>query len=256
MKLATTRFDGPADATPLIMTHGLFGSGRNLGGLARRLSADRPVITVDLRNHGDSPWSDDHAYADLAADLAAVIDDQAGGRAHVFGHSMGGKAAMMVALNHPEQVDRLIVADIAPVAYGHSQTPLIDAMESIDLTGLTLRSEADRRLAAHVDDPGVRAFLLQSLDLGTNPARWRFNLAVLRAQMDQLVGWPDDGSHRFGGPVLFLDGVRSNYILPDHHATIHRLFPAARITEIAEAGHWLHADRPQEVQDAITAFLA
>lgn len=253
MKLAQTFFDGPAGAIPLVMAHGLFGSGRNLGALARHFAKARPVVAVDLRNHGDSAWSDDHSYAALAEDLAEVVHDL-GGRAHVFGHSMGGKAAMTLALRHPGLVDHLIVADIAPVGYGHSQTPLIDAMEALDTTGLRLRSEADRRLAAAIPEAGVRAFLLQSLDMTADPARWKFNLATLRAQMAGLVGWPDPPG-RFPGPVLFLDGEASDYIRPDHHEAIYRLFPQARIETIAAAGHWLHAERPRAVDAAVDAFL-
>ncbi|MFB2532402.1 alpha/beta fold hydrolase [Paracoccus sp. p3-h83] len=254
MKLAITSFDGPDAAIPLVMAHGLFGSGRNLGALARHLARDRRVISVDMRNHGDSPWSDDHGYAALAGDLAGVIDDL-GGRAHVFGHSMGGKAAMMLALTHPEKVARLVVADIAPVAYGHSQNGLIDAMENLDRHDLTLRSEADRRLSTRIEDPGVRAFLLQSLDMSANPARWRFNLAALRDQMDRLVGWPDPAG-QFDGPALFLDGETSDYIQPSHHHDIRGLFPQAQITQIDGAGHWLHAERPRQVEAAVASFLS
>src|SRR5690606_15612333 len=144
---------------------------RNWGVIARRLSQDRLVIAVDQRNHGDSYWDPAHGYADMAADLAHVIAEY-GGQADVLGHSMGGKAAMQLALTDGACVRRLIVADIAPVAYGHSQNHLVRAMKELDLSGLDLRSEADRRLSAAVADPGVRAFLLQSLDLKSDPPRW------------------------------------------------------------------------------------
>lgn len=253
MKLHLTLHGTPTEHPPLIMAHGLYGSARNLGGLARRLSDERQVIAVDMRNHGDSPWSDDHSYSAMAADLADIIAEH-GGRADVFGHSMGGKAAMMLALNHPESVRRLIAADIAPVAYTHSLTGFIDAMESMDRSGLKLRSEADKRLSRDIADPGVRAFLLQSLDLSQEPAQWKFNLPVLRAYMGQLTGWPAPHGG-FGGPVLFLNGTRSDYIEPSHHGAIFSLFSDARI-EAIEAGHWLHAERPAEVEAAIRAHLA
>lgn len=246
---------GPeTDLPPVLMAHGLFGSGKNLGGLARRLAETRRVILIDMRNHGDSPQGPDHAYPALAGDLAEVIDAH-GGRADVLGHSMGGKAAMMLALNHPDHVRKLAVLDIAPFAYAHNQSPLIDAMESVALTGLRLRSEADARLAARVGEPGVRAFLLQSLDLKSDPPRWKFNLPVLRDQMPLLVGWPDAPKGSFTGPALFLAGAESEYCRAPQLEAIRAYFPQPEIRILAGAGHWLHADRPQDVADRIAAFF-
>ena len=122
----------PSARPPLLIAHGLFGSARNWGVIARRLSEDRQVLTVDMRNHGTSPWTETHSYGDLAEDLAGVIAAH-GGQADVLGHSMGGKAAMRLALDHGAMVCRLVVADIAPVAYGHSQAHLIHAMRGLDL---------------------------------------------------------------------------------------------------------------------------
>ncbi|WP_062562180.1 alpha/beta fold hydrolase [Paracoccus aminovorans] len=240
---------------PVLLAHGLFGSGRNLGGLARRLAETRRVISVDMRNHGDSFHDPDHSYPALAQDLARVIE-ASGGKADVLGHSMGGKAAMTLALTRPERVRRLVVMDIAPFAYGHSQTDLVDAMQAVDLTGLRLRSDADARLAAHVSDPGVRAFLLQSLDLKADPPRWKFNLDALRDQMPLLVGWPEIAPGGFDGPALFLAGAESDYCRAPQAEAIRRHFPQAEIRVIAGAGHWLHADRPAEVAAAVEAFLA
>ena len=240
-------------ATPLLIAHGLFGSARNWGVIARRLSETRPVLAVDMRNHGDSPWSASHSYADLAADLAEVIAAN-GGVADVLGHSMGGKAAMALALLHPGLVRRLVVADIAPVAYAHSQSHHIRAMRALDLNGLTARSEADRRLSALIDDPALRAFFLQSLDLKATLPRWRLNLDVLEAEMTRIVGWPDiDG--RFEGLALFLSGQLSDYVKPEHRQAILSLFPKARFARIPDAGHWLHADKPREFEAAVAAFL-
>lgn len=239
---------------PLLIVHGLFGSGRNWGVIARHLAETRRVVVVDMRNHAGSLWAPTHRYPDLAADLAEVIAAE-GGRFDVLGHSMGGKAAMVLALTAPARVNRLVVADIAPVAYAHSQTPLIHAMRGLDLAGLTSRMEADRRLAATVPDAGTRAFLLQSLDLKTSPPRWRLNLDVLEAEMPAIVGWPDTPG-RFDGPALFLSGALSSYVLPDHRPAIKAQFPAARFARIPGAGHWLHAERPREFEAAVAAFLA
>jgi pimeloyl-ACP methyl ester carboxylesterase len=256
--LATQLHEGPAapPGPPLLIVHGLYGSARNWGAAARRLAAGRRVIVPDLRNHGESPWADTHGYDDLAADLAALIAAQAGGVADVLGHSMGGKAAMMLALTHPGLVRRLVVADIAPVAYAHDQRGPLAAMQGLDLAGLTTRAEADRRLALVLPDPGLRAFLLQSLDLRAEGGpRWRLNLPVLGAEMDRITGWPAPAG-RFDGPALFVSGADSRYVLPEHHAAIRTAFPAARFAVIEGAGHWLHADRPQAFEAAVAAFLA
>ena len=240
------------DTRPAILiAHGLFGSARNWGVIAKRLSATRRVLTVDMRNHGESPWCDSHSYADLAEDLAAVIGDH-GGQADVLGHSMGGKAAMALALLHPGAVRRLIVADIAPVAYGHTQQHLIDAMRAVDLSRVDTRGDADRQLAAHVTQDGVRAFLLQSLDVKAK--RWRLNLDILERFMPDILGWPDLVG-QFEGPALFLSGALSDYVQPDHRPTIKALFPEAKFAKIPGAGHWLHADKPREFEASIAAFF-
>jgi esterase len=244
---------GDKTGVPVLIVHGLFGSGRNWGVIARRLAETRPVIAVDMRNHGDSPRFPTQSYADMAADLAEVIAAQ-GGQADVMGHSMGGKAAMVLALTHPDAVRRLIVADIAPVAYGHTQVQHIHAMRALDLTGLATRSEADRRLAATVPDPALRAFFLQSLDLKSSPPRWKLNLDVLEAEMPGIVGWPDPAGV-YDGPVLFLSGALSDYVKSDHRPAILRQFPRARFARIPDTGHWLHADRPREFEAAVATWL-
>jgi esterase len=240
-------------ALPLLIAHGLFGSGRNWGVIARRLAERREVLAVDMRNHGASPWADVQGYAEMAADLAEVIEAH-GGRADVLGHSMGGKAAMMLALTREDLVHRLVVADIAPVAYRHDQNQNVRAMRGLDLAGVTTRAQAEARLAASVPDASLRAFFLQSLDLRAVPPRWRLNLEVLGAEMPKIVGWPDVAG-RFEGRVLFLSGGASHYVLPEHRAAILALFPAARFVKIPGAGHWLHAEKPREFEETVAVFL-
>jgi pimeloyl-ACP methyl ester carboxylesterase len=242
-----------AAALPLLIVHGLFGSARNWNAIAGRLADRREVIAVDLRNHGASPWDATHGYPDLADDLAEVIAAE-GGRANVLGHSMGGKAAMWLALTAPARVDRLIVADIAPVAYAHDNSRHAQAMRALDLTGLASRAEADRRLAALVPDAAVRAFFLQSLDLKADPPRWRLNLDVLEAEMPKIVGWPETEA-QFPGRTLFLSGARSDYVRPEHRAQILARFPAARFVRLPGAGHWLHADNPRAFEETVRLFL-
>jgi len=238
---------------PLLIVHGLFGTGRNWGVIARRLAQKRPVIAVDIRNHGDSPRHPTHSYQDMAGDLAQVIEAN-GGQADVLGHSMGGKAAMVLALTRPDLVHRLIVADIAPVAYAHTQSHRIAAMKAMDLTDLSTRAEADRRLALTVEDPGLRAFFLQSLDLKSQPPRWKLNLDVLDAEMPGIIGFPQiEGA--YAGPTLFLTGAESDYVRPEHRPRIQQLFPKARFARLAGAGHWLHADKPREFETAVATWL-
>lgn len=253
--LSCTHFpaDRPNDQPPLLIVHGLFGSGRNWGVIARHLADTRDVITVDQRNHGDSPRAASQSYPDMAADLAEVIATT-GAPMDVLGHSMGGKAAMVLALTAPNLVRRLIVADIAPVAYAHDNTHHIDGMRALALDGLTSRGDADRRLSAHVPDASLRAFFLQSLDLKAAPPRWRLNLDVLADQMPLIVGWPNvTGS--FAGPVLFLTGGLSHYVLPGHRPAIRAFFPKARFAKLPAAGHWLHADSPRAFEETVRVFL-
>ncbi len=238
---------------PLVIAHGLFGSARNWNVIARNLAVGRDVHAVDMRNHGTSPRHTTQSYADMAGDLAEVIEGL--GQVDVLGHSMGGKAAMVLALTRAALLRRLVVADIAPVAYAHDQSRHIVAMRGLDLTGLTSRTEADRRLALTIPDPALRAFFLQSLDLRSVPPVWRLNLDVLEAEMPLIVGWPVIGG-RFDGPVLFLTGSESRYVGPEHRDKIRALFPHARFAKLTGAGHWLHADRPREFEETVRAYLA
>jgi pimeloyl-ACP methyl ester carboxylesterase len=247
MKLAETRYGEPS-GTPLLIAHGLFGSARNWGVMAKRLSDTREVIAVDMRNHGESGWDAIHDYHAMAGDLAETMPPQA----DILGHSMGGKAAMVLAITAPERVRRLVVADIAPVAYDHSQQGFIDAMQAVDLARIETRRDADAALAAHVADDGVRAFLLQSLDV--RGRRWRLNLDALSDQMGPTVGFPEIAG-AFDGPALFLTGTESDYVTREHRSTIRALFPAARFAKIPGAGHWLHAEKPREVEAAVRVFL-
>ncbi|MZR12620.1 alpha/beta fold hydrolase [Maritimibacter sp. DP07] len=249
--LAMQTFGDDTARPPILIVHGLFGSGRNWGVIAKRLSDSRRVVTVDMRNHGDSPRADDQSYAAMAEDLAEVIEE-IGGPADVIGHSMGGKAAMVLALDRPALVNRLIVADIAPVDYGHSQLPLIEAMQGLDLSGVETRSDADQALAAAIPETPVRAFLLQSLDV--REKRWKLNLDVLARDMEKVTGFPEvEGT--FEGPTLFLAGAESDYVQPGHRSRIKALFPNAQQAKIPGAGHWLHAEKPREFEAAARAFL-
>lgn len=249
--LATYTIGEPSERPPLLIIHGLFGSARNWGVIAKRLADTRKVVTVDMRNHGHSPRGAPHDYPAMADDLAEVLEE-VGEKADVIGHSMGGKAAMVLALRRGELVRRLVVADIAPVAYGHTQQAMIDAMRTVDLSAVKTRGDADRMLVNSVENQGVRAFLLQSLDVKARA--WRLNLDQLEADMDAILGFPEV-SGTFEGPVFMLSGAESDYVTREQRPEIKALFPAARFAKIPGAGHWLHADKPREFEAACRAFL-
>lgn len=225
-----------------MIAHGLFGSARNWNVIAKRLSDQYFVICPDMRNHGNSPQFDTHSYFDMADDLAALLE----GPSFVVGHSMGGKAAMVLALKHSELVKRLIVADIAPVSYSHSQSQHIDAMRSVDLSTVERRSEAGANF-----DPEVRDFLLQSLDV--KEKKWLLNLDVLGAEMPKILGFPEV-SGTFEGETLFLSGADSDYVKSEARPVIKELFPNAHFAKLRDAGHWLHAQKPREFEAAVRAF--
>jgi len=237
--------------TPLLIAHGLYGSARNWGVIAKRLSDERLAVAVDMRNHGDSPQTDSHTYPELADDLAGVIAAH-GGQMDVIGHSMGGKAAMMLALNHPQAVRRLVVADIAPVAYGHTQIQYIHAMRSVDLETLERRPEAAAQLAEAGVEPALQSFFTQSLDIPNK--RWKLNLDTLADQMPNIMSFPQTDAV-WSGPALFLSGSESDYVLPEHRKQIRARFPAARFAKLPGAGHWLHAEKPREFEAAARVFL-
>jgi len=241
----------PTDLPPLLIAHGLYGSARNWGVIAKNMAASRQVIAVDMRNHGNSPWMQTHSYPEMADDLSEVIGE-VGGRADVVGHSMGGKAAMMLALRHPDAVRRLVVADIAPVPYTHSQLPFIKVMRDVDLSRVTRRSDAEAQLAEMGVEKALQSFFTQSLDV---PGKsWRLNLDVLADEMPRIMSFPQTDA-TWDGPALFLSGGASDYVRSEHRPAIRALFSRARFAKLPGAGHWLHAEKPREFVASLQAFL-
>lgn len=241
--------------TPLLVMHGLFGSARNWQGHLKKLAERRPVYALDMRNHGGSPWSDVMTYPAMAADLVRFMDDRGFARAQLLGHSMGGKAAMACALAHPDRVEKLVVADISPVSYGHSHANYVAAMKAVDLDAAGRRAEAEAQLTPAVPEAGIRGFLGQNLVTEDGKLRWRLNLDVLDRAMDDLVDFPDFGGATYGGPTLFVGGAKATYILPEYHDAIRRHFPTAEIEMIPDTGHWLHAEKPVEFLGIVERFL-
>lgn len=241
---------------PLIILHGLFGSRRNWRAIAKGLAGGHRVWTLDLRNHGDSPWDDEMTYEAMAGDLRAFMVRHGLEGAAVMGHSMGGKTAMALALGAPELVGRLIVVDIAPVQRPPDLRRHVRAMAEIDLTGVRRRAEVGELLAPAVEDRSVRAFLLQNLVAQDGALRWRLNLQAIDRQMEAIGGFPEYLlDHRYEGPTHFIAGALSGYIKPEHRDLVLRLFPAATMSVIAGAGHWVHAEKPESFLRAAGRFL-
>lgn len=241
---------------PVVLIHGLFGNLDNLGLLARPLSEQFDVISIDVRNHGASFHADEMSYPVMAADLLSLLDTLALPCVTLIGHSMGGKIAMQLAKQVPERVERLVVVDIAPVAYPHARHRNVFAgLQAVQAATPQSRSEADRILAEHVREPGVRQFLLKSFAKGEHGWGWRFNVPALIANYANIMGWPDPDS-RYEGPTLMIKGSESDYIQPEYQETVQAQFPAVRARVVAPAGHWLHAEKPALFNRLVTEFMA
>lgn len=252
MTLTTTTL---GEGEPLLVLHGLFGQRGNWSSIARRLAASRRVLLADLRNHGDSPHDARMDYQAMAEDIAALIAAE-GGAMDVLGHSMGGKAAMLLALAEPARLRRLVVVDIAPVTYPSAFRPYAEAMAAIPLRPGLRRAEADAALREAVPDAGVRAFLLQNLRFGDGAPAWRCNLAVITAALDAISGFPAlPEAARWEGEALFVAGENSAYLDARGRAATLARFPAAAFAVVPGAGHWVHAEAPEAFLAAVMPFL-
>ena len=253
---AITLGEGADSRPPVVLLHGLFGSARNFGGLQKSLAATGArIIALDLRNHGGSPHGADTSYAAMAADVVETLAAMKALPCRLLGHSMGGKVAMRLALDQPGHVERLIVEDIAPIAYRHANRAIAEAMLALPLTPGMTRALASTGLAAAVTDPTVRSFLLLNLRIGDGALpRWQIGLSELAAGMDAIQGW-EDGGTPYAGPSLFVTGGKSVHVPPWAHDDIRTLFPGAAFAVLPEAGHWLHAEDPAGFLAAILPFL-
>ena len=240
---------------PVCLLHGLFGRSQNLASLARRLAARFRVVSLDLRNHGASPHTAGMGYDAMATDVLDTLATLDALPACMLGHSMGGKVAMMAALRAPDRLARLVVADIAPVAYAHHNAAIARALLDLPLHQGLDRRRADALLAGTVPDAAIRGFLLQNLVTGP-AAHWRIGLDHIAAAVAEIEGWPDLPADRhYDGPTLFIAGAASDYIGRSHEAAIAALFPAGAIERVDDAGHWLHADQPEAFGRMVEAFL-
>ncbi|MBO9680998.1 MAG: alpha/beta fold hydrolase [Acidovorax sp.] len=247
---------GGPPLVPLVVLHGLFGSAAQWHHIAAPLSARAPVLAVDLRNHGASPHADAMDYECMAGDLRELLDAQGIARVRIVGHSMGGKVAMAFALLHPERTEALAVLDIAPVAYHDHFSALVCAALRLDLGAVRSRQDADRQLERFVPSARLRAMLLQNLAWRDGRLAWRIHWLGIGGSLQQLLGFPATLQRSSSAvDALFVRGDASDYVLPRHEDAIHALFPRARIEDLADAGHWLHADQPAALVQLLAEWL-
>lgn len=214
------------------------------------------VITADLRNHGQSSHTISMTYPEMAADILQLIGELSLESVFLIGHSMGGKVAMMTALDFPEAIEKLIVLDVAPVRYEHGYGKLFDLMENLPINKIKNRNEAYDFLNREINDPLLSQFLLQNLVRGIQGFQWRINLANIKSNIERITDFPSlKADNRYEKPVLFLSGERSEFIRKEHHKIIHTYFPMADIRIMADAGHMLHAEQPDRVAAVITEYL-
>lgn len=239
---------------PLIILHGLFGSSDNWFSLAKVFAEKFTVYLVDQRNHGQSPHTDEFNYQLLTEDLATFIKEHDIEKPHIIGHSMGGKTAMNFAVKYPDQLDKLIIVDIAPKSYPVHHDHILDGLHDIDLNTLTSRTEADQLLSRQVPEPDVRQFLLKNLARNSEGKfEWRVNIHAIDEHIEEIgAGMQYEG--QFTGPTLFIKGVRSNYYAPGDEENILKIFPAATFVTL-NTGHWVQAEDPKAFAEAVFAFL-
>ncbi len=246
-------FRKTGEGSPVIVLHGLFGSLENLSSLSRALSETHCVYSVDLPNHGRSSHTSRTSLALMADQLADWMLQQDLQAACWIGHSLGGKLAMEVALARPAQVSRLVVLDIAPVAYAPSHDRIFAGLRAIPLENLESRADADTLLAEQVSEPAVRNFLLKNLVRQNGGFVWRMNLELLWREYSQLLTANREGV--YAGPVLLVKGEQSDYLQVQHRAEIARRFPAAELKIAAGTGHWLHVDKADLVNGIVSRFI-
>ena len=239
---------------PLVILHGLFGTLENWGTAAKALAECFDVIAVDLRNHGKSPHAPEMNYPIMADDVIELLNDLGLSSVRLMGHSMGGKVAMQIALNHPERIHKLLVVDIAPVEYEHHHKDVFKGLHAVDLSAIKSRNEAETALSAYISEPSVRAFLLKNLYRTPEKTfAWRMNLATLDAEYQHISKAP--AGVPFNGPTLFIKGANSHYITAEYRDAILALFPHATYKIIQGAGHWPHAEKPEIFTKLVLNYL-
>ncbi len=240
---------------PIIVLHGLFGSLDNWMTLGKNWSSEFEIWLVDQRNHGQSPHSNEFSYQLMSEDLNNFIDRHNISNPTILGHSMGGKTAMEFALNHPEKLKNLIVVDIAPVKYKVHHYEIIAALESVDISSISSRKEADEILAKTISEFGVRQFLLKNLYWKEkNQLDWRFNLESITKEIIPISSW-NVSEKEFSKETLFIKGENSDYIQLNYTTEISKRFPNYRLEIIKDSGHWIHAENPAKFSEIVLNFM-
>ncbi len=243
------------EGKPLIILHGLFGSLDNWLSIAKELGDTYKIYLVDQRNHGQSPHSKEFNYAAMAEDLNEFIEEHDIDRPYILGHSMGGKTAMKFALNHGEKWEKLIVVDISPKAYPVHHDVILEGLSAIKIDELKSRGDADKQLAEYVSDFGTRQFLLKNLNRKKSGGyEWKINLPVIKENIE-IIGEGMDEQLAIEKDVLFIRGEKSDYIKNDDIILITQHFPNAKVETIKGAGHWVHAEQPEELLKVVGKFL-
>lgn len=243
------------EGTPVIVLHGLFGSSDNWLTLAKKLAEKNKIYLLDLRNHGNSFHKERFNYQVMAGDVLNFMAEHSLEKSIIIGHSMGGKVAMTLALNNPEKVQKLIVADISPAQYPLRHDAIIESLRDVDLEKVKSRQDAEEQLSATISEKEVRQFLLKNLIRNKEGGySWKINLPAIDKSIDK-IGEPMDINLRFNGPTLFIKGENSNYIRDQDHNLIKKLFPNYFFKEIENAGHWIHAEKPEEFLKVVDDFI-
>lgn len=240
--------------TPLIILHGLFGSSDNWYSLSKIFAEHFRVFTIDQRNHGQSPHSDDHTYKLLTEDLEEFVKEHQLGKPIILGHSMGGKTAMNFAIKDPALTGKLIVVDIMPKSYPLHHDHILSGMKSLDLKGLKSRSEAETILARQIPKVDERQFIMKNLARDDQQNfEWKINLASLDANIGKM-GEAMQYEGQYTGPTLFIKGAKSNYYRPGDESTVAKYFPNAKWVTM-DTGHWVQAEKPKEFGEIVINWL-
>ncbi len=249
-------FRKSGEGKPLIILHGLFGMSDNWMTLSKQFAASGFLVyAVDARNHGRSPHSDSFSYSLMSEDLLELLESEKIASASVIGHSMGGKTGMWFACEHPDRISRFICADIAPHAYTPHHQSVFAAIHSVKLDQNSSRKEAEAQISETLKDEGTIQFLLKNLYWDEeDKLAWRFHLNGIEKN-DDGIGEALPDSYKYTGPALFMRGEKSGYITDADTVDIKKHFPAATIKTISNAGHWIHAENPDEFYQAAISFL-
>ncbi len=240
----------------LIVLHGLLGNGDNWATLAKQFGMQFSTFTPDMRNHGQSPHASEMNYRSMSADVFDFMDQQRIENSHILGHSMGGKIAMQMALDNPERVEKLVVVDMGPKKYPDGHSVIFKTMNSLPIDQIQNRKEATDYLLSQIESEAIVQFLLKNIvfDKKVDGYKWRINLPGIFESYPNILE-AIKSELKYEKPALFIYGGNSDYVKQEDHNSILKLFPKAEFFEVEQAGHWVHAEKPQELFKRVVNFL-